>query len=428
MANLESDHNLTPHLASCVFEDASILNTIGKSCTPKRLREMRMVSVGHSMGDMAALTWCKQHGVLSNLDVTIIRSRFVKTNLHRLGILEQKRVRIHNVLLIHPPDEARQDPEGDWPHTGLSFENVDAYVGQQHRAVQVLKYQHQIHFDLELNPSWLDRAMAGNMFLTRVLTTHNMFPCLQRLILMGIPLQDGLTLHHLQSLRELHLGRQCNSLRGVQQRITNQFGPNLTALSLNQDVQLWSDECNRHNFAHIAMLDLSHCVFWPGGDNGNLRWLAAIGATLTKLCLRNCQGMSRLTGLPEIFTALVELDVSDNTFSPINFHPANVMHTMAEAFQDIIDCRLQHGKLTTVAMNHCLRLANLEPNLMLSLDRQQMVSFFRSFPNEHYHGVTAAQLDNQDNLWLQAAFLQWLQPASHDHPRPLFSLQDASGL
>ena len=130
----------------------------------------------------------------------------------------------------------------------------------------------------------------------------------------------------------------------------------------------------------------------------------------------------------EGFSALVELDVSDNTFIPINFHPANVMHTMAEAFQDIIDCRLQHGKLTTVAMNHCLRLANLEPNFMLSLDRQQMVSFFRSFPNQHYHGVTAAQLDNQDNLWLQAAFLQWLQPASHDHPRPLFSLQDASGL
>ena len=109
MANLQSDHNLTPHLASCVFEDASILNTIGKSCTPTRLRQMRMVSVGHSTHGMAALTYCKQRGVLSNLDVAITSKHLVKTNLHRLGILEQKGVRIHNVLLTHPPGEARLD-------------------------------------------------------------------------------------------------------------------------------------------------------------------------------------------------------------------------------------------------------------------------------------------------------------------------------
>ena len=260
MAIRESDHNLTPHLVSCVFEDPSILNTIGKSCTPTRLRQMRMVSVGHSTHGMAALTCCKQHGVLSNLDVAITSPRLVKTNLHRLGILEQKRVRIHNVLLVHPPGEARLDPGGDWPYTGLSFDNVDAYVGQQHRTVQVLKYEHQVPMD----DGHIDKAMGGNFLFTKVLTTHNMFPCLQRLILMGVALQDGLILQHLQSLRELHLGRHCAPLKVTRHRITNHFGPNLTALSLNPAVQLWPDECNSHNFARIAMLDLSHCVHdWP---------------------------------------------------------------------------------------------------------------------------------------------------------------------
>ena len=203
-----------------------------------------------------------------------------------------------------------------------------------------------------------------------MLKTHQMFPNLVRLELVGVPMRKELSLRHLTKLRELKLGVGCGGRvlpkQDAELTVTHNVGRSLEHLCLANSGLRLGVQPGHYN--HLCHLNLEQYEHWP---KGGVNWLVALGPTLRTLMLRNIRGLWTLDGL-EAFQELCDLDVRDSA--------CNVVTSVHLAILKIFECRrLSRNKLVRIHMS-------TNPLIMgvghAMITRDVMIEFLNSFLEE----------------------------------------------